>query len=145
PDQPIAFEPLLKLPEVRGPIPRQVGTLGDVCVSAWLGDTDTAGVCRRFGACGDGGLPAPGSYVCGASGNQDAAPDGAGGSGGGGGTNRPDGAGIGGAAEAGDASPSEGAKDGCDCSLPGRPSGETSRTWALLLALAAIARGRRRA
>jgi hypothetical protein len=139
--QPNALEPLLKLPDVRGPLPWQAGAMGDVCAADWIGDMDTDGTCRRLGACGDGGLPAPGSFVCGASGSPDAAADrvetGGGGGAGSGGTDAGSGAGAGGTTI------SDGPSDDCGCRVYAT-SHHPSRAWALLLAAVALVRRRPR-
>ena len=139
--QPNALEPLLKLPDVRGPLPWAAGSTGGVCDADWLGDMDTAGMCRRLGACPDGGLPTSGSLLCGATetdGGPDAT-DGTGGRGGSGGTDA--GRGAGGTTVIGD--PTD--NDECGCRLYAPSSRRPARAWAFLLGVIALARRRRRA
>jgi photosystem II stability/assembly factor-like uncharacterized protein len=135
--KPNPFEPLLKLPDVRGPLPWPASNNRDVCLIDWLETLDRAGTCSALGACGDGGVPMSGTPICGV-------PDGGvGGSGGAGGAPHPDGGGTAGTAGAGGSTIIGEPSDDCGCRMYAA-SHHPWRGWALLLAGAALVRRRPR-
>lgn len=69
PDSPQVFKPLLKLRDVRGPLPRQDGT-PSACAAEWQGsdpNTSAASTCAALNACTPRAALSPGAIRCGES------------------------------------------------------------------------------